>query len=135
MTVDELSVELTELLTEESLEKKLPPKLAYRLQSWYKKFGIKRTKAAVSNVAKSLEERNSLKKNEILASVYENKSVRLDFGKNTDEKVKQKAMEWAKRRGLLPVEASLNKSNNAPSYVIFGSQPEGLCVGSLKLKN
>lgn len=135
MTIDELSVELTETLAEESLEKKLPPKLAYRLQSWYKKFGVKRTKAALSNVAKNLEDRNSLKKNEILASVYENKSVRLDFGKNTEEKVKQKAMDWAKRRGLIPVEASLNKSSNTPSYVIFDTQPEGMCIGSVKLKN
>jgi len=62
-----------------------------------------------------------LAKSAAIASVYDNGDMRFDFGASVPERVKKAAIEWAKKRGLNPTEASLAKSENGSSYVKLAS--------------
>jgi len=79
-------------------------------------------KKAQKEIYKAIEEliiSKTLKKNEAVASVYDNGVIRMDFGSDVPEKVKKAATEWLKKRGLDPVEASLNKGPSSSSYTVF----------------
>ena len=120
--IDTVSADLTQELTFASLEKTLPPKLLYRFRAWMKKF--RPSPDEVKEVQKAMnfiESVKSLKKNESLASFYDDGHIRLDFGSDVSPKVKEAAMKWAKKRGLKASEASLDKSASAPSYVIMST--------------
>ena len=75
-----------------------------------------------------------LKKNELMTSFYADGAVRMDFGGDIDPKLKKSAMDWAKRKGLKASEASLDKSDGSPSYVVYAqsNQPKGVCVKYVK---
>lgn len=75
-----------------------------------------------------------LKKNECMVSAFENGAIRMDFGEEVDPKIKKAAMQWAKKKGLKTIEASIEKSVAAPSYVICGlsEPPKGVCVDYIK---
>lgn len=123
-----------EMATEGQLDnmyKALPPKLAYRFRKWMKMMGKHPTiksEDLVRVLTQKVEEATALQnlsKNEVMASVYDNGIVKMDFGSSVPENVRKAAMSWAKRKGLKPVEASLNKSANSPQSVL-------LCAGELE---
>lgn len=65
----------------------------------------------------------SLAKNDTMVSMYKSGSIRLDFGSDVPDKIKKAALKWAERRGLNPVEASMNKSSKpAPSYFVYNQE-------------
>jgi len=131
--LDELAIELTKSFKTVSL----PPKLKYKVSKWLKTIsGTTPDKQAdrrrLSQTVKSelvagiLKHMNvqPLAKNEIMASQYDNGAIRFDFGSDVPSSVKKAAMQWAKNRGLSPLEAKLNKSKADQSdYVICGSDP------------
>lgn len=123
-----------EMATEQNLEgiyKTLPPKLAYRFRKWMKGHPQRpalKSEEIVALLVRQVEEVEALQnlsKNEVMTSVYDNGIVKMDFGSDVPESVRKAAMSWAKRKGLKPVEASLNKSRNSPESVL-------LCVGDLE---
>ena len=132
--VDSVSADLTQELALTPLEKKLPPKLLYRFRKWMKQF--RGPHAAQPQVQKSLaiafdhmEAVKSLKKHEVMTSIYDTGAIRMDFGSDVDKKVKDAAMRWAKNRGLRATEASLDKATGSPSYVTYepqSSRPKGV---------
>jgi hypothetical protein len=63
----------------------------------------------------------SLLKNEVMVAAFDDGDLRFDFGAKVPEKIKKAAIEWAKKRGLRPVEASLAKSVGGPSYIYFST--------------
>jgi hypothetical protein len=141
--IDSVSAELTQELAFSPLEKMLPPKLRYRYYKWLKQFrGSSPSKSSPDQVQKTIEKAyehieavKTLKKNEVMASFYESGAIRMDFGSDVDPKVKEAAMKWAKRRGLRASEASLDKSADAPSYVVYSapfSEAKGLPAKYLK---
>jgi len=139
--IDSISAELTRELAFSPLEKMLPPKLRYRFYKWLKQYSAPRT-APMNSVQKSVNKAfehisaiKELKKNEVMASFYEDGAVRMDFGGAIDPKVKKSAMDWAKRKGLKAAEASLDKSDGSPSYVVYASNamPKGVCVKYTKI--
>ncbi len=139
--VDSLSAEMTHDLAFSKLEKALPPKLRYRFYKWMKQFGrhAKQPPPAVKDVVQKaynhLKAVKSLKKNEVMTSVYDNGFVRMDFGGDIDKKVKDAAMSWAKKRGLKAMEASLDKADGSSAYVIYGTdtkEPAGVCLKYVK---
>jgi hypothetical protein len=131
-----------ELATEgqlDNLYKALPPKIAYRFRKWMKSHGASHPAIKNEEMARLLVQKieeaaavQDLAKNEIMTSIYDNGVVKMDFGSNVPEPVRKAAMGWAKRKGLKPIEASLNKSSNSPSSVILSAgsldQIEGSCV-------
>lgn len=129
MDIDSLSVELTKELALPPLEKALPPKLRYRFYKWLKDFRGKQPRTpkpamvqqAVQKAVEHMAGIKELKKNEIMASFYDNGHLRMDFGGEVDKKVKDAALRWAKRRGLRASEASLDKSDGANSYIVFSN--------------
>ena len=146
MTVDinSLSLEISKTLSEEVLAKSLPPKLAYRFRSWMKESEPRFAKnpqlysEAQKLIQQKFEElaiQKALKKNEAVASFYNNGVVRMDFGSEIPEKIKKAAMNWAKKRGLKAVEASVQKSMSNPSYIIFSKSQQssvGECTNRYK---
>jgi len=141
---DTLSAELTRELAFSPLEKALPPKLRYRFYKWLKQYSgrgpkvlpAKQVKETVEKAYTHMSAIKELKKNEVLTSIYDNGHIRMDFGGNVDQKVKDAAMKWAKRRGLRATEASIEKSAaGSPTYVVFGNesaQPKGVCTKFVK---
>jgi hypothetical protein len=125
--INDLVLDISNDLVLETLEKGLPPKLLYRLKALARKYLWNVPKKQVQQtmttaLARKMEEINNLKalkKNEVMASVYSNKTVRLDFGSGIPEEIKKKAMEWAKKKGLNVIEASLAKSTNNNSYLVL----------------
>lgn len=135
-----MSADLTHELAFSPLEKMLPPKLRYRFYKWLKQYTAPRNNAtaqvqkSVNQAYEHLSAIKSLQKNEMIASFYENGAVRMDFGGDIDPKVKKSAMDWAKKKGLKASEASLDKSDGSPSYVVYAkaSNPKGICVKYVK---
>lgn len=130
--IDTLSLELTE----EMLSKALPPKILYRFRKWMR---TKRPKSVHDALALKSEEKihtiADLAKNETMASFFESGHIKMDFGSAVPEKVKKAALEWAKRKGLKAIEASLAKSANSPSSVTFSSSDSyelGQCARQIK---
>lgn len=140
--IDALSAELSHDLAFSKLEKALPPKLRYRFLKWLKVHGGQHSKAApeqvkavVQKAYNHIKDIRDLKKNEVMTSVYGNGMVRMDFGGEVDKEIKDAAMNWAKRRGLKAMEASVSKSAGANSHVIFGTdtkEPKGVPVKYVK---
>jgi hypothetical protein len=136
--IDDLSVELTKLIGQEHLYKALPPKLLYRLRAWKKKLkpspvsDVKKFEKIIKNIVEQHMSMKSLKKNEMMASFMDNGTIKMEFGAEVPEKVKKAAVQWAKKRGLNAVEASLNKSAASPSYILYAPSKQnpgiGLCT-------
>lgn len=57
---------------------------------------------------------------------HENGMIKMEFDRNTPEHIKKAALKWAKKRGLKPVEASLNKSANSSESYIFSVSGKNL---------
>jgi hypothetical protein len=130
MDVNDFSIELAKNIEAEALNKAIPPKLYYRLRRFLKMNRSTQLDTAKlkQNVQHALHQKaeeikllKELKKNEFMASVYDSGSVKMDFGSGIPEQVKKAAMTWAKKKGLKPVEASLNKSGVSTSSVLFAS--------------
>ena len=58
------------------------------------------------------------------ATVYDSGAVRLEFGPEVSEELKQRAVKWAQKRGLKPVEASMAKSDGSRQSITFGKKVE-----------
>jgi hypothetical protein len=134
--IDSVSADLTRELAFSPLEKMLPPKLRYRFYKWLKQYSAPRINP-MQGVHKTVDQAfahmlaiKELKKNEVMTSVFEDGSVRFDFGGAIDPKIKKSAMDWAKRKGLKASEASLDKSAGSASYVVYanGTPSMGVCV-------
>lgn len=105
------------------LQKMLPPKLKYRIRHWLRSLGLKGVppQKARQMITQKIEEElhvRSLEKNEALASFYEDKVVKFDFGSGVSPEAKKAALAWAKKRGMRPVEATLAKSNGASAQLV-----------------
>ena len=143
MNIDDLSAELTKEFSAKELsfpeiEKALPPKLAYRFQKWLKSLLYKKPAEFVPQVEKSIKNafeemvlQKTLKKNEAMVSIYDSGMVKMDFGSDVSPKLKAAAMEWAKKRGLKASEATMVKSKDSNSRVVFGDV-SGNCMKRLK---
>lgn len=116
----------------------LPPKLRYRFRRFLQRLVSnphvqqqnreQRVQKMAEEMAKMIQEETGtpLAKNEMRCSEYENGCIKLDFGSDVPDDIKKAAIQWAKKRGLSPVEASLSKSANSSEYVILSkdkSQP------------
>lgn len=66
-----------------------------------------------------------IEKNNMQASIFSNGAVRFDFGAGVKPDLKKKAMDWAKKRGLNVIEESLGKSENEPSFIVYGNNGAG----------
>jgi hypothetical protein len=147
--MDELSVELTEKMIFESFEKSLPPKLYYRWRKWMKQVGsmlpqMAHQKELTQKFEKIIQNKiiesltiKELKKNEALASFYDNGIVKMDFGPEVDPKIRDAAIKWAKKRGLNAIEASLKKSKNEFETIIFSRSKDkkpGDCIKQFKIQ-
>jgi|SRR5271166_6055944 len=142
MNIDQLSAEFSQELAQEALVKMLPPKLLYRFRSWMRKMrpkGHLEAKKFEQIIMDKIDEIYSMKtlaKNEAQASFYDSGIVKMDFGPDVPEKVKDAAMKWAKRRGLMPVEATLNKTQGAANSVIYSStkthDTSGICIKRMR---
>ena len=144
MDIDTLSAELSHELMFESIEKSLPPKLAYRFQAWMRRMrrrpivqqmGIGKFEQIVTDKMKEIKSHQSLAKNEALASFYDTGIVKMDFGSDIDPKIKEAAIKWAKRRGLKVAEASLAKSEAGITSYTFATEyvgNEGSCLKQIK---
>lgn len=138
--IDTMSAELSQEMALESLEKRMPPKLAYRWRRWIQK--MKGTPAAspqlgnlIRSAIEEVEASKELKKNEAQASFYDNGIVKMDFGPEINPKVKEAALKWAKSKGLKAIEASLQKSSSEFSYTVFSANSvsaPGQCVKRIK---
>jgi len=134
--IDTLSADISSSLAQESLQKALPPRLAYRLRAWFKRFhpglGQKNFAQVKQTVTQKFEQAlalQELKKNEVQATTFDNAMVRLDFGSDVPESVRKSVMSWAKRRGLKAIEASLTKSQNARSSVTYAADEKSSTPG------
>jgi hypothetical protein len=145
MDIDTLSAELTRELTFDSIEKALPPKIAYRFQAWMRRMrqragvrqmGVNKFEQMVFDKFQELQDMQQLAKNEARASFFDSGIIKMDFGSEVNLKAKEAALQWAKKRGLKVAEASLVKSaDNISSYTFAQAQLpaiEGSCVKRMK---
>lgn len=123
--LDQMTFDLIKTMSENrsDLQKKLPPKLKYRIRHWLKQLGVKgiSPQRARQIITQKFEEEvavRSLAKNEALASFYDDRVVKFDFGSSVSPAARKAALEWAKKRGLRPVEASLAKSDANSSQLV-----------------
>lgn len=139
--VDQISAELTQELGAETLSKAMPPKIAYRFRAWMRKMRpksigeVKKMEQLFQSKLDEFYAMQTLAKNETMASVFDNGTVKLDFGAEVPEKTKKAAMAWARRRGLTAIEATLAKSANAPTSVTYSSGDSdsfGICMKRIK---
>lgn len=114
------------LPTETDLIKGLPPRIASRLKYWFHRQGrrvhIWGGKNVGQLIAHKMEEAMALKelrKNQFMARVHSDGIVKLDFGAEVPQSIKKAAIDWAKRKGLKPIEANLSKSNSSISSVVY----------------
>ena len=142
MDINQMSMELSKSLGMESLEKALPPKLRYRFYKWLKgaaSRGVNQQtlQGAVQKAVQDVLGAKQLAKNETMASFFDSGAIRFDFGSEVSDKTKKAALDWAKKRGLKTVEASLDKSADANSYVVYGQKnipDEAVCLKQVKFK-
>lgn len=122
--IDTLSVELTKSFGSSNL----PPKLKYRIQKWLRNLNrdSKRSDTEKSEMKEIIKQElvtafgfAGLEKNEMMATTFSDGSVKLDFGSGIPAHIKKAAMKWATARGLKPVEASLDKSDNKSTHVVL----------------
>jgi hypothetical protein len=113
---------LDEARAYQTLEKALPPKLAYRLRSWLRRYHQPvRPQLAqlVSDRAQQDSWARGLHKSQVGVTLHDNGSFRFDFPKDLPQGIRDLALRWAKKRGLNPIEASLAKSDGAASHAVF----------------
>lgn len=67
-----------------------------------------------------------LQKSQIKSTIYDDGSLKFEFGEKVSKKSKDAAIAWAKKRGLQIVEASLKKSANSAAYIIFSNNNTSL---------
>lgn len=60
------------------------------------------------------------------AEFHENGMIKMEFDRNTPEHIRKAALKWAKKRGLKPVEAGLNKSANSIESYTFSVSGKNL---------
>lgn len=123
--IDQMTFDLIKTMSEnqKSIKKALPPKLQYRVRAWLRSLGIRGVPRAKAKqfITQKFEEEvavRSLAKNETMASFYEDKVVKFDFGAEVPDRVKKAALSWAKKRGLKAVEASLSKSTSSSGQLV-----------------
>jgi hypothetical protein len=138
-TIDELSQDITKELSGQELKKALPPKIAYRIRKWLKQHGGQHSKLSTKMIQQTLTQKmeealllKELKKNEGMVSIFDNGEVKMDFGKEVDPKLKKAALEWVKKRGLKPIEASLNKSDSSFDSMSFAANSAINLANSVK---
>jgi len=143
--INDLTVELAKAFN----VSKMPPKLKYRFQKWLQ--GIQRpqpvrpearsrmTAAVKAEMVNQILERtggSDLKKNEMMASAFDNGSVQFDFGSEIPDEIRKAAIFWAKKRGLNVVESSLSKSSEVVESILMASKSlknnTKKCVNRLK---
>lgn len=137
-----MTLELSKSLGMEGLTKAMPPKLRYRFYKWLKgaaSRGVqqKDMQQAVKKAMDEIQELRTLAKSETMASFFDSGAVRFDFGSEVSDKIKKAALDWAKKRGLKTVEASLSKTKDANSYVVYGKKSideESVCLKTVKFK-
>jgi hypothetical protein len=124
--IDELTVEIMEGEVGDSLDKAMSPRIANKLKYWFHKQGRRVRIWGQQNtgqmVAQKIEEAMALKelrKNQFMARVHSDGVVKMDFGSEIPQSIKKAAMDWAKRKGLKPVEASLAKADSSSSSVTY----------------
>lgn len=139
--LDDLSASFSQEFAQEALTKMLPPKLLYRFRAWMRKMRpkthleAKKFEQIVMDKIDEIYSMKTLAKNEYQASFYDSGVVKMDFGPDVPEKVKEAAMKWAKRRGLQPVEASLTKTAGATATVTYAAgqmSSAGICVKRMR---
>ena len=133
--IDTLAEELVKVSTfSSSGSGGLPPKLRYKLKKWLKSLrsaetGVKQSdqrhlmqvvKNEIIAAVKDKMETDELAKNEVMASAFNDGSVKMDFGSDVPDEIKKAALKWAKDRGLKPTEASLAKNLQSATSVLFG---------------
>lgn len=113
----------------EELNKTLPPHIMNKLKYWFHRQGrrvrIWGPGRTAQMIAQKIEEAMALKdlrKNQFMARVHADGIVKLDFGAEVPESIKKAALEWAKRKGLKPIEANLSKSDTVSSSVTYKSK-------------
>lgn len=126
--IDDLTVEIMNQQVADDLRKALPPRLAYRLRHWFQQQGrrvrLSGTRKVAQQVAQKIEQAmalKELKKNQFMARVHDDGVVRLDFGAAVPEPVRKAAMDWAKRKGLKPVESSLAKNIDSVFSITYAT--------------
>lgn len=145
MNIDKLAIELAK--TNADLSKGMPPKLKYKFSKWLrslsggedKQMDRRRFKDTVKQeiidkTAEALAKKN-LRKNEVMCSAYTDGAIKFDFGSDISDSTKEAAIQWAKKRGLNPLESSLAKSRNSTESVTFlGGDSSGhrICVSRKK---
>ena len=82
------------------------------------KRGKKLKKSEVYLVVNSISLEEPLQKSEYQITKSD-KELKLEFGTEVPADLREKALSWARRKGLKIVEASLAKSEDATSYVIY----------------
>lgn len=145
MDIDKVSLELSQEIALESIEKTLPPKLLYRFRRWMRQ--MRQTSPIAEMPVGKFEQivfekfkeiqgaSNVLAKNEASAEFYDGGIVKMDFGSDIKSSVKEAALRWAKKKGLKVVEMSLNKTAASISTYKFAasdSSVEGKCVKKVK---
>ena len=142
--IDDVTLEISKAVMGEDLEKRLPPKVLYRLRNWIKGMRQKANLAdpgvqvavrkAIEAKVEEMEFSKTLAKSDVGVSAYSNGAVKMIFGEQVSPRLKKMALEWATKRGLKPVEVSLSKSEAAAEEAIFGTEPElgMVCVKRVK---
>ena len=132
--LDKMAIELTKSFKKVSL----PPKLKYKVKKWLQSVSpqtpdkqmdrrrvMETAKTELTRALLHHIDARPLAKNEIMASQYDNGALRFDFGSDVPDQVKHAAMVWAKKRGLNPVEASMNKNQGSmEEYLVCGARPD-----------
>jgi hypothetical protein len=145
MDIDKVSLELSQEIALESIEKALPPKLLYRFRRWMRQMRqtspiaempVGKFEQIVFEKFKEIQSSSGvLAKNEASASFYDGGIIKMDFGSEIKSSVKEAALRWAKKKGLKVVEMSLNKSSNSVTAYTFASSDnaiEGKCIKKIK---
>jgi hypothetical protein len=111
----------------------MPPKLRYRIRRWLQQ--MKSTNVSPQQaqqiITQKFEEAVALKtlqKNQVMATLYKNNALRLDFGSNVSEKAKKAALDWAKKKGLKIETTELAKSLDKSNKLIFGDASMSECI-------
>lgn len=143
--IDTIAVEFAKAA---DLSKGLPPKLKYKFMKWLRSMrpetGVKQmdrrrivetAKNELSDRIMEHFERKKLAKNEVMASTFNDGAIKFDFGSEVPDHIKKAAFNWAKKRGLKAVEASLMKSVDAVETVFFtGDHPDALRTCAKRVK-
>lgn len=80
-----------------------------------KKLKAKTNKAELDEDKKE----ENLEKNACQFTSFDNGDLKMEFGEDVPDLIKKRAMEWAKKRGFNPAEASLGKSSTGISWIIL----------------